>query len=257
MGTQRTALVTGSVTGIGRAVVQALIDDGWDVVVHGPRLEEASAAAGELGALGAVAGDLADPNVPRRIVAAAASLGGGLQGLVNNAADTRRSNLESVDAPTFDHVMAVNVRAPLLLIQAALPNFRAAGWGAVVNVGSVNAHCGQRDLLVYSMSKGAMTTMTRNLSDTYGPQRIRVNQVNPGWTLTENEHALRMREGFPADWPERLPTWSAPSGRLLLPEEIAAIVALFMSDRVGPVSGTVLDAQQFPMIGRNPSKDTI
>jgi NAD(P)-dependent dehydrogenase (short-subunit alcohol dehydrogenase family) len=126
----------------------------------------------------------------------------------------------------------------------------------VLNVGSMNAYCGQRDLPACSMSKGAMTRMTRNLSDALGPQRIRVNQVNPGWTLTENEHALRVAEGFPEDWPERLPEWTAPSGRLLLPEEIAALVALFMSDRVGPVSGTVADAHQFPMIGRNPMKTT-
>ncbi len=203
-----------------------------------------------------MAGDLADPTTPRRLVADAADLAHGLDGLVNNAADTRRTSLDTIDAETFDRIIAVNVRAPLLLIQAALPHFRAAGEGSVVNVGSVNAHCGQRDLLAYSMSKGAMTTMTRNLSDTFGPERIRFNQVNPGWTLTDNEYALRMAEGFPADWPQRLPAWTAPSGRLLRPEEIAAIVALFMSERVGPVSGTVLDAHQFPMIGRNPSKET-
>ncbi len=250
------ALVTGSVSGIGRAVAAALIEDGWQVVVHGPDSDQASDVAAELGAIGALAGDLADPRIPAALVDAAVALGGGLHGLVNNAANTARADIEGVDVALFDRIMAVNARAPMLLVQAALPHLRAARGGSIVNVGSVNAHCGQRDLLAYSMSKGAMTTMTRNLSDALGPERIRVNQVNPGWTLTEAEHALRVREGFPDDWPNRLPAWTAPSGRLIAPEEIAAIVALLMSDRIGPISGTVMDAHQFPMIGRNPPKTT-
>lgn len=250
------ALITGSVSGIGRAIATALVADGWQVVVHGPEPRGAQEVGAALGALGSVSGDLADPEAPQRLIDETVSLAGGLNGLVNNAADTRRATLETADAATFDHVMAVNVRAPAMLIRAALPHLRAAGGGSVLNIGSVNAHCGQRDLLLYSMSKGAMTTMTRNLSDALGPDRIRVNQVNPGWTLTENEYALKMREGFPPDWPERLPVGTAPYGRLIVPEEIAAIAALFMSDEIGPISGTVMDAHQFPMIGRNPPKTT-
>jgi NAD(P)-dependent dehydrogenase (short-subunit alcohol dehydrogenase family) len=250
-----TVLVTGAVSGIGRAVAVALGADGWDVVVHGLDAE-ARRTADEIGALGAVTGDLRDPDVPARLIAEVLALGRGLRGLVNNAADTSRSDLDGTDAATFDRFMAVNVRAPLLLIRAARPHFRAAGGGAVVNVGSVNAHCGQEDLLAYSMSKGAMTTMTRNLSDALGSERIRVNQVNPGWVLTEGEYALRVREGFPADWPSRLPAATVPSGRLIAPEEIAEIVALFMSGRIGPISGTVLDAHQYPVIGRSAPKVT-
>jgi NAD(P)-dependent dehydrogenase (short-subunit alcohol dehydrogenase family) len=253
---QRTALVTGSTSGIGRATARYLIADGWRVVVHGPHAELAQRTAAEIGALGAVWGDLADPTTPQRIMTETLALGHGLTGLVNNAADTSRADISMITVDAFDRILAVNTRAPMLLIQAAIPHMRSAGGGTVVNVGSVNAHCGQRDLLAYSMSKGAMTTMTRNLSDALGPEGIRVNQVNPGWTLTEAEHALRVKEGFPPDWPTRLPVWTAPSGRLIAPEEIAEIITLFMSERVGPISGTVLDAQQYPMIGRNPMKST-
>jgi NAD(P)-dependent dehydrogenase (short-subunit alcohol dehydrogenase family) len=251
-----TVLVTGSTSGIGRAAARSLKADGWQVVVHGPQAELAQRVAGEIGAFGAVWGDLADPATPHRIITETVALGQGLTGLVNNAADTSRADINSITADAFDRILAVNARAPMLLIQAAIPHMRGCGGGTVVNVGSVNAHCGQRDLLAYSMSKGAMTTMTRNLSDVLGPEGIRVNQVNPGWTLTEAEHALRVSEGFPEDWPARLPVTTAPSGRLIAPEEIAQIITLFMSDRVGPISGTVLDAQQYPMIGRNPMKST-
>lgn len=252
----RTALVTGAVSGIGRAIAVGLVADGWGVVVHGPEAGEAHRVAGEIAALGAVAGDLADPGTPARLVEEVAALGRGLHGLVNNAADTGRSDIDTIDTASFDRSLAVNARAPMLLVQAALPHFRAAGGGSVVNIGSVNAHCGSRDLLGYSMSKGALTTMTRNLSDALGRERVRVNQVNPGWTLTEGEYALRVREGFPVDWPDRIPPGTLPWDRLLAPEEIAAIAVLFLSDRVGPVSGTVLDAHQYPMIGHNPPRVT-
>lgn len=252
----KAALVTGSVTGIGKAIAKKLLRDGWQVVVHGPEAREAERVAGEIGATGSVAGDLADPEIPARLIAQTVAQTGGLSGLVNNAASTARSNIETTDAAVLDRILAINARAPLLLIQAARPHFLARGGGSVVNIGSVNAHCGERNLLAYAMSKGALTTLTRNLSDALGAERIRVNQINPGWTLTENEYALKIREGLPEDWPTRLPKNEAPSGRLIAPEEIAAIAALFLSEAVGPISGTVLDAGQFPMIGRNPPKET-
>ena len=64
-------------------------------------------------------------------------------------------------------------------------------------------------------------TMTRNLADTLGPERVRVNQLNVGWTLTENEYRTKIDDGLPPDWPDQLPHYAAPSGKLLLPEDIA------------------------------------
>jgi NAD(P)-dependent dehydrogenase (short-subunit alcohol dehydrogenase family) len=125
--TTGTALVTGSVTGIGRAVARAMLKDGWRVVIHGPDAEAAREVAQELGALGAVAGDLSDPATPERLVADAVRLGHGLTGLVNNAADTARADIDSVTTAAFDRIMAVNARAPMLLIQAALPHMLSAG----------------------------------------------------------------------------------------------------------------------------------
>jgi NAD(P)-dependent dehydrogenase (short-subunit alcohol dehydrogenase family) len=248
----RIAFVTGSVTGIGKAIAARLIADGWSVVIHGPHAEEARTASTRLGAVGWTAGDLGDPQVPARLIADVIATCGRLDGLVNNAASLERSNIETTDCASFDRILAINSRAPLLLIQAALPYLRSSGSSAVLNIGSINAYCGERNLLAYSMSKGALTTLTRSLSDALGVERIRINQINPGWTLTENEYALKMREGLPEDWPRRLSRNDAPYGRLIAPEEIAEIAALLLSDKVGPISGTVLDAEQFPMIGRNP-----
>jgi NAD(P)-dependent dehydrogenase (short-subunit alcohol dehydrogenase family) len=172
--------------------------------------------------------------------------------LVNNAALTDRSDLMTTDAAIFDRIMAVNARAPLLLVQAALPHFRKAGRGVVLNIGSVNGYGGEECLLAYSMSKGALMTLSRNLSSSLALEHIRVNHFNVGWVLTPNEYALKIRDGLPADWPEKLPKEFAPSGRLMAPEEIARFAVAFVED--GPISGSVVELEQHPVIGYNPPK---
>ena len=87
----------------------------------------------------------------------------------------------------MQHVLAVNTIAPFLLIKAALP-YLTPTHGCVLNIGSVNAWSGEPKLLAYSLSKGALMTLTRNLGDTLHRENgVRVNQINPGWVLTETE----------------------------------------------------------------------
>jgi NAD(P)-dependent dehydrogenase (short-subunit alcohol dehydrogenase family) len=143
-----------------------------------------------------------------------------------------------------------------MLIREALAEL-AKNEGAVLNIGSVNTYSGEPNLLAYSMSKGALMTMTRNLGDTlFRSYGIRVNQVNPGWVLTENESARKRMHGLADDWYKDLPDVYAPAGRLLTPDEIAAAVIYWLSDESGPVSGQVVDLEQYPFIGRNPPKDS-
>ena len=75
----------------------------------------------------------------------------------------------------------------------------------MLNIGSINAYCGERTMFAYSICKGGLMTLTRNLADAHGAEGIRVNQLNVGWTLTPNERALKMKEGLPEDWPSKLP----------------------------------------------------
>jgi NAD(P)-dependent dehydrogenase (short-subunit alcohol dehydrogenase family) len=95
------------------------------------------------------------------------------------------------------------------------------------------------------------------LGDTlFREEGVRVNQINPGWVLTENE-AIRKREhGLADDWYKDLPNVYAPAGRIIWPAEIAAAAVYFLSDESGPISGQVLTLEQYPVIGRNPPKDT-
>jgi NAD(P)-dependent dehydrogenase (short-subunit alcohol dehydrogenase family) len=157
---------------------------------------------------------------------------------------------------TFDYTIAVNLLAPFLLIQAALPQFRSQGAGKVINIGSINAYCGERNQFVYSVSKGALMTRTRNIADGYGTEGVRVHQFNIGWVLNPNEYALKIKEGYHEDWPKRLPPVYAPAGRVMSPDHVASAVAFFLSDEAPLVNGSVIDFEQYPIIGRNPVKES-
>ncbi len=251
----KVVLITGSTTGIGEAMARLFISEGAQVVLHGLEADLGARLAAELGsATTFLQGDLADPMVPGRLVQAALRAFGKLDSLVNNAACTARAHLADTDPAFFDRVIAVNLRAPLLLIREALPQLRQAR-GSVLNIGSVLAHCGQSNLLAYSVSKGGLMTLTRNLADSLGPWGIRVNQLNVGWTLTRNEYAVKVADGLPANWPETLPVSAIPSGRLLAPDDIARAALYWVSDESRPITGTVADCEQYPMIGRIPNQE--
>jgi NAD(P)-dependent dehydrogenase (short-subunit alcohol dehydrogenase family) len=97
-------------------------------------------------------------------------------------------------------------------------------------------------------------TLTRNVADAYGMDGIRVNQINVGWTLTANEQKLKTSEGMPPDWSHHVVKEFAPSGRILAPEDIAWAAVYFMSDEAPLINGTVMELEQFPLIGRMPAR---
>lgn len=251
----KSILVTGSTTGIGEAIARRCLAEGAHVVLHGREEQRGQAIAGEFpGRAFFVAADLADPAAAPRVIDAAVKRFGKLDGLVNNAAWVVRSRLADTDAELFDNVMAVNVRAPLLLVRAAIEHLKSS-YGAILNIGSVNGYSGESNLLAYSISKGALMTLSRNLADALCYDQVRVTHFNVGWVLTENEYRYKLDDGLPRDWPEHVPRESAPSGRLIKPEEIAAAAVYWLSDESRPLSGTVLELEQYPIIGRNPTKE--
>jgi NAD(P)-dependent dehydrogenase (short-subunit alcohol dehydrogenase family) len=250
-------LVTGSTTGIGEGMVRVFAREGAKVMVHGRRQDAAQKLVAEIGKEACfVIGSLEDPLVPAKLIAETVDKFGRIDGLVNNAAAITRGSIEKTDSELFDRTVAVDLKAPFLLIQAALPYFRKQGTGRVLNIGSMNAYCGERNQFIYSICKGGLMTLTRNLADAYGAEGIRVNQLNVGWTLTPNEFALKMKEGLPEDWPERVSRTFAPSGRLLSPEDVAWAAVYFLSDEAALINGAVLDVEQYPLIGRNPVKES-
>ena len=248
-------LVTGSTTGIGEAIARLFVREGAYVMVHGRREDAAKKIVAELGERTAyMIGALEDPAIPAKLIAATVERFGRIDGLVNNAARVTRDDLETGTPERFDLTIATNLRAPLLLIQAALPHFLKQGHGRVLNIGSINAYCGESNLLFYAISKGGLVTLTRNLANAYASDGIQVNLLNVGWTLTPNEYQYKINDGLPPDWPSKLPADSVPAGRIHSPEEVAMAAIYFLSDEAALINGSTLDVEQFPVIGRISTK---
>ncbi len=247
----KVVLITGSSSGIGLATARAAAAEGARVILHGSSARKLEAAAAELGGAPYVQGDLA-ADATETIVEQAIAIHGRLDVLVNNAAIFPRTDLEASDGAAFDHIFAINARAPLLLTRRVIRHMRDKGVkGSIVNIGSVNAYSGQPDLLVYSMSKGALMTMTRNIADGCAPEGIRVNQLNVGWTLTETEIETQRAQGRPDNWQSGIPPVFAPGGRILMPEEVARHVVFWASDMSAPVTGQVYEVEKYTFLGRN------
>ncbi|MEM7393865.1 MAG: SDR family NAD(P)-dependent oxidoreductase [Verrucomicrobiota bacterium] len=248
-------IVTGSTSGIGEAIARRAVAEGARVMLHGLEPELGEQVLADLGEAARLhIGNLEDPATPATLVEQTVDAFGRLDCIVNNAAWVCRSTVQDSSPDYFNQVMAINARAPMLMVQAGLPHLEKAG-GCVLNIGSVNAWSGEPTFLLYSMSKGALMTMTRNLGDTlYRDHGVRVNQINPEWVLTENEKKVQENNGNPPDWFEKIPACWAPAGRLIQPEEIASVAVPWMCKESVPFSGTVFEACQYPFVGRNPPR---
>jgi NAD(P)-dependent dehydrogenase (short-subunit alcohol dehydrogenase family) len=222
--TQHVALVTGARSGIGRAIAERLLHDGYALgfVTH----KEDEAAADELrtfGTLHHVWGDLADPNEPKRIVAEVADHFGRLDVLVNNAGLSTAKPALELTADDFDRTFDVDVRAALLASQEAAR--RMTDGGVIVNITSVHEHVPRPGFVVYASAKAALGMLTRGLALELAP-KIRVVSVAPGAIATE-------RNVEAADLAPEIPL-----GRPGTSQEVAAVVAWVASPEASYVSGT-------------------
>ena len=250
-------LITGSYTGIGLAIAQRCIAEGAKVVVNGLDDNLGNKIVNELGIDNAayLTIDITEAAAPDLLVEETLNKFGKLDAVVNNAAFIASSNIETSSEEFTQKMFCVNALAPLRIIQACLP-YLEQNKGCVLNIGSINAWCGESDLLAYSMSKGALMTLSRNLGDSlFREKGVRVNQINPGWVLTEKEVLNKEQQGMKADWYKDLPDIFAPAKRLFTPEEIASACIYLLSDECGPVSAQVIELEQFPLIGRNLPKN--
>ncbi|HVX28296.1 MAG TPA: SDR family oxidoreductase [Parafilimonas sp.] len=251
-------IVTGSTTGIGKAIAKRCVAEGAKVVLNGLEEDWGNQVLNELGNENAVLHieDISNDTAAEKLVELAIKTFGQLDAVVNNAAIVASSNIQTTDKNFLRRLLEVNTIAPFALIKSALPHLTEQH-GCVLNIGSVNAYSGEPNLLAYSITKGALMTMTRNLGDTlFRENGVRVNQINPGWVLTETEIERKKQHGLADDWYTHLPKVYAPAGRILQPSEIAAAAVYWLSDECGSISGQVVDLEQYPFIGRNPPKDS-
>lgn len=179
-------VVTGAAGGLGRAFALAFAREGARVLAADINLTGAEETAGLTGGFaGAV--DVTSQASTAKLAALAAERMGGIDILVNNAAiyaGLERKGFESIEEAVWDRVMAVNVKGPWQMTRAAAPYLRQQG-GAVINVSSATVMSGSPEWLHYVSSKGAVIAMTRALARELGDDRITVNALAPGFTLTE------------------------------------------------------------------------
>ncbi len=247
----KVAVVTGSGSGIGEGIVRLFAEEGARVVVSNRSPEPAEAVAASLVELGAEAIAIkADVSVEancRQLIDAAVAHFGRIDVLVNTVGWSKRGNIEDTTVEEWDGVFAINVRSSFICAQQAVKHMKGQGSGSIINIGSVNAYIGEPKLMAYSASKGALMTMTKNLASYLNRYKIRVNQLNVGWTLTPNENRVKIEEeGKGENWlAEAVKT--RPWGRLLSPRDVALAALYFASDESELVTGSILDLEQHPV----------
>jgi NAD(P)-dependent dehydrogenase (short-subunit alcohol dehydrogenase family) len=246
----KVAVVTGGTQGLGEAVARLFAERGAaGLVICGRQAEKGQRIAAELTAQSCrtefVRADLASLADARAVIAAADRAFGRVDALVNAAGITDRGTVFDTSPALFDRMVAVNLRAPFFLIQEAAKIMRRERIeGAMVNILSMSAHGGQPFLTAYSMSKGALATLTKNFAFSLMPWRIRVNGLNLGWMNTPGEDAIMRREHGATDgWLERAAA-EQPFGRLIEPAEAARTCAFLASDESGLMTGAVIDFDQ-------------
>ena len=233
-----TAIVTGSTSGIGAAVAQLLAARGAHVVVSGRDATRGDSVVAAIRAEGGkadfVPADLAGSYAGIREFAATATatLGGQVDILVNNAGIYPATATDGLADADLDAMLAVNIRAPHVLVAALAPAMATRGHGVIVTIGSWMASVGSPFAAMYTATKAADEQLTRSWAAEFGPRGVRVNTVAPGATQTPgNAEAIEIL---------RQMTATTPAGEPVQPADIAYAVAFLASDEARMIHGTTL-----------------
>jgi NAD(P)-dependent dehydrogenase (short-subunit alcohol dehydrogenase family) len=234
----KTALVTGSTSGIGRATAVALAARGAHVLVVGRNEQRAKDVVAEIDAGGGGSAayrliSLSDLTSAKELAEWATEAGDGhVDILVNNAGVALLGPTEAASEEEFDETFGLNVKVPFFLVAMLAPAMAERGWGSIVNVSTMVASFGQPGMAMYGASRAALELLTKAWAAEYGPRGVRVNAVAPGPTRTP------MNEGF-GDMANQIAAL-APAGRQGEPEELAAAIVFLASDDASFVHGVTI-----------------
>jgi len=233
------ALVTGASRGIGAAVAERLVADGFRVLLVDIDEAGGSALADRLGsAAGFLAADVTLATDAERAVGAAVDRFGRLDVLVNNAGRNSYFDAVTMTEADWDSVFDVDLKAAWLLCRAALPHLIESGAGSVVNVSSIHGRLTTAGMFPYAAAKSAIEGLTRSLAVDYGPRGVRVNAVAPGWTRTGLVDEWLARQSDPAAAMARVDA-AHPLGYIAEPADVASVIAFLARAESRAVTGAV------------------
>jgi NAD(P)-dependent dehydrogenase (short-subunit alcohol dehydrogenase family) len=224
-------LVTGAGKGIGRVTAKMLAENGAEVIALSRTASDLESLANEIGCR-TIHCDLADAKATREAAIAAQPL----DHLVNNAGTTQLDPFLETSVETFDWLMAVNTKAPMIIAQeTARDMIRRGHKGSIVNVSSMASFQGVPEHTAYCATKGALDAMTRVMAVELGPHGLRVNCVNPVVTLTPMAVKAWSDEAKSASMLNRI-----PMGRFVEPDEVASVILFLLSDAAAMVTGQAI-----------------
>jgi 3-hydroxybutyrate dehydrogenase len=247
----RVALVTGSTDGIGLATAHALAAQGCAVMLNGFGEPDAIAVVRQRLAedhgvdIAHADADLSDEQAASDIVGQVLERFGRLDILVNNAGTQHKGPIEEHPPHRWRQVMALNLDAAFHTIRTALPGMRDRGWGRIVNIASVYGLAGGVDRSSYVASKHGLVGLTKAVALETAATAITCNAVCPGDVSTRifyrNAKLLAEREQITrAEAQQRIASTNMPSGRVVAPEQVAALVAFLCGDAAAEIRGTAL-----------------
>jgi len=235
--TGRTAIVTGGTRGIGLAIAEGLIALGANVVVASRKADACAATAERLSRLGGAAlgvpTHLGDVPAVNALVEETVKRFGGIDIIINNAANPLAQTLGEITTEAWEKSFAVNLQGPVFLVQAALPHLRASSHAAVLNVVSAGAFIYSPMVSMYSAAKTAMVSFTRSMAAEFAHVGIRVNALAPGSVDTD------MVRKNPPEFIKVMES-SALMQRIARPDEMVAPAMLLVSDAGSYITGQTL-----------------
>ena len=193
----RSVFVTGGGSGIGAALTEGLLRQGARVAFC--QRSDASAFVDEMEAATGnrplfIPCDLTDLDALRATLDQAAAAHGPIRVLINNAANDKRHSTAEVDSDFWDWMVAINLKCYFFAAQTVLPGMQAMGGGSIINFSSISYMMGNSGYPIYTACNSAINGMTRSLAREFGPDRIRVNALAPGWVLTQKQKDMWVTE---------------------------------------------------------------
>jgi NAD(P)-dependent dehydrogenase (short-subunit alcohol dehydrogenase family) len=234
----QSVFITGGGSGIGAALTEGFLRQGAKV-----SFVQRSDATAFCDAVEATTGhrphamrcDITDIAQLKARLAEAAEVNGPVTVLINNAANDQRHTTEEVTEDFWDWSQAINLKCHFFACQAVIPGMRAAGGGSIINVSSISYMMGNAGYPAYTTANGGITAMTRSLAREFGPDRIRVNALMPGWVLTEKQLEMWAR---PEDLEEHMKKMCLKDH--LRPEDIVGGMLFLASSASKAMTGQAL-----------------